>query len=419
MSNKNPIQRSFDDGKVVFWEEIARDGAQAKTLLNATQRIKIAKNHANIFEDHAKEHLIYAVGFPTIGKMEFETIRAMVDAIDECSLVTHGRTTRRDVDLALEAIEGAALPRVSFFFPVSDQMCRNLMRKTPAKVLAQSLEVINYAADLAGSTPIDIALADAARADASFLDEVIGQLATLNVNVVKLCDSIGCMYPAEASNLFGQVVSNKPDNINIGCHMHNDFGFAQSNNFEALKSGVNLIATSWLGLAERNGLQPTEQMLFLLGNNELQTSRRLGLNMDAPFYDQPNLKYLYPTALKVSKYTAVPMTMTHGIVGPGINSLSTGTPFTHVETFQPFDPYEVLGIAPKVYVTQLASRKLVDHVARSIGYQLSSEALDEVVEYVKSEPYRRSSPILSIDELRVVIDWKVGHPLKTIPNFLD
>lgn len=401
------ICNSIKHNKLVLWEEIARDGAQAKTILNADQRIKIAKNHCQIFAQHAKDHLVFAVGFPTVGEMEFETIRKVVDQVSECSLVTHGRITKRDVDMALKSMKGAAFPRISFFFPVSEVMCKTLMKQTPQEVLDQSLEIIKYATDKTADIPIDIALADVSRANFPFLVHTIGKLAENGIGVAKLCDSIGSMFPDEASALFSYIVKHKPDNIQIGCHMHNDFGFAQENNLKAIHNGINLIATSWLGLAERNGLQPSEQLLFLLGNENLKASERLFSNPKKDFFYSPlNLKYLYPIANRVSEYTGVPLIMTHGIIGPGVNSLSTGTPFTDPKTFRPFDPKEKLGIDPKVYITHLASKKLVEHIAESLGHKLNDTLLDEIMKFVKSEPYKRHLPIISRDELKLVIEWK-------------
>ena len=405
---EDPVINSIKNNKIVFWEEIARDGAQAKTILNTDQRIKVVSNHCKMFGKHAKDHLVFAVGFPTICQSEYDTIQKLVNTVSECSMVTHGRTTKTDVDKSFEVMKNAAYPRVSFFFPVSEIMSQRLMKRTPVQVLEKSLETLKYAVDKSNGVPIDIALADAGRANLSHLEEVIGRLHETGIYVAKLCDSIGSMFPAEVAQMCNHVMKNKPEEMYIGCHMHNDFGFAQINNFEAIRSGIRLLASSWLGLAERNGLQPTEQLLFLLANKKLNTLKRLNIEgADDFFYKEPNLKFLYPTCKKISEYTSYTMNMTHGIVGPGVNSLSTGTPFTDPETFRPFDPDEDLGIPPKVFVTHLASNKLIEYIASSLGYKdLDVNILNEVMSYVKSEPYRRSSPIIDEDEIREVVEWK-------------
>jgi hypothetical protein len=51
--------------------------------------------------------------------------------------------------------------------------------------------------------------------------------------------------------------------------------------------------------------------------------------------------------LKVSEYTGVDLKVTDPIVGTGVNSISTGTPFVDTKSFQPFDPKAVLDINKK------------------------------------------------------------------------
>ena len=63
---KDPIRATANAGRVVIWEEIARDGAQAKTLLSANDRLEIAQIQSSIFGAHGASHLVFAVGFPAV-----------------------------------------------------------------------------------------------------------------------------------------------------------------------------------------------------------------------------------------------------------------------------------------------------------------------------------------------------------------
>ena len=69
------IVDSLKHNRFVFWEEIARDGAQAKTILSGEQRIDIAKKHGNLFGDNGPDHLVFAAGFISIGKEEERAIK--------------------------------------------------------------------------------------------------------------------------------------------------------------------------------------------------------------------------------------------------------------------------------------------------------------------------------------------------------
>jgi 2-isopropylmalate synthase len=88
------IRDTISAGRMVIWEEVARDGAQAETLLTGPQRVKIGRAMAAMFGEHGPQHLVFAAGYPSIGKEEYEAIRQVVAEVDGCSLATHGRLTR-------------------------------------------------------------------------------------------------------------------------------------------------------------------------------------------------------------------------------------------------------------------------------------------------------------------------------------
>ncbi|WP_260149013.1 hypothetical protein [Streptomyces sp. PanSC9] len=55
------------------------------------------------------------------------------------------------------------------------------------------------------------------------------------------------------------------------------------------------------------------------------------------WWTPPDLTRLPGIARMVSETSGVPLTVTTPIVGTGVGTISTGTPFVHPELFQPFD----------------------------------------------------------------------------------
>ena len=90
------IADSLKKGRIVFWEEIARDGAQAKTIMSAAQRIDIAKMHGDMFNENGPDHLVFAVGFVSIGKEEANIISEVADHVDNCYLAVNCRSNEKE-----------------------------------------------------------------------------------------------------------------------------------------------------------------------------------------------------------------------------------------------------------------------------------------------------------------------------------
>jgi 2-isopropylmalate synthase len=391
------IRESALSGHLVIWEESARDGAQAKTLMNAHQRIEIARAHSALYGKDAARHLIFATGFPAIAKQEVEIMRRVVDEIDTCYLASHGRMLQEDVDLGIDIMKKAKYGRVSYFFPASERMSQVLLHTTPREVLKQGIEMARYALDKANGIPIDVALIDVARSDPNYVVEIILALAEEGINVVKLCDSVGEFYPYQADKFFqtvmGQVNRAKGVKPVVGAHLHNDIGFAFVNNLEAVKNGVRVVASSWLGLGERNGLANTEQVTFALAYQPERQLEKLGYEADF-WYTSPNLRGIVPIAKKISEYTGMLIRVTDAIVGTGVNSISTGTPFTDPNTFQPFPADEVLGVSRRIVVTQLASARVVQAIAEEMGYELTKEQANLAAGWVKKKAYERGEAVV-------------------------
>jgi 2-isopropylmalate synthase len=412
------IKDTVSAGRMVIWEEVARDGAQAETLLTGEQRVRIGRAMGAMFGAYGPQHLIFAAGYPSIGKEEYEAIRQVVAEVDGCSLATHGRLTRGDVDLGIQAMQGARYGRVSYSLPISDRHCDIMMHLTKEAVLQQAVDMARYALDHSGGMPIDVALGVAARVDPAFLAETVLRLSEEGITIVKLCDSTGELYPLESQRLFegtlAHIPAEKRSQVVVGAHMHNDFGLGLANSLEAVRFGVRMVASSWLGQGERAGLPATEQLLFVLG----MVSEHLGDKMTDTAYDTPmpgleerlgvpgkslwltppDLTQLVPIANMVAGFLSIPPRGTDPVLGTHMNHIATGAYFNNPKAFKPFDPQILLGVPPKLLVTHLANHSIVVAVAKELGYTLEREQVAEALAWVKRQAYNQQKSVISEDE---------------------
>jgi len=393
------IKISLQEGRFVFWEEIARDGAQAKTILSGEQRAEIARQHANIFNDNGPDHLVFAAGFVSIAPQEVEAIKVVAQNVDNCYVAVNCRSKKNEISDSVKAIKEAKFPRVAFVLPASERLCEVMLHKTPRDVFKFGMEIAQYALDEAAGIPVDLQLAAAYDGDPILISELAQAMTEMGIATIGLGDTRGHKYPLEIRSFYELLMQNSSKESLYAPHLHNDLSFAVDNTFEGMKLGINFACSSWLGLAERNGLASTELLTFLLAHEPEKLMERTGIDGTKLFLSKPNLKLLQPIAQKVSEYTGVPLKVTDPIVGTGVNTISTGTPFVDTNSFQPFDPEEILGVPKNIYVTQLANRRVIVEVGSRMGFNFSEESINEILKIVKQKAYEKNRSIFPENEL--------------------
>ena len=398
------IVNSLQNNRLVFWEEIARDGAQAKTLLSANQRIEIASAFGNFFNKNGPDHLVFAAGFVSIDKNEIDIIKKLADEVDNCYLAVNCRSNKNEISNCIASINKAKYGRVAFILPVSKRLSDLMLHKSPKQVLNYGIELAKYALDNSNGIPVDIQLAGAFDADPIFVAEVANKMNEIGIATVGLGDTRGKIYPNEAIEYMKSIKRNSSNDISFSTHFHNDLGFALTNNIEAIKQGILLPATSWLGLAERNGLVRTELLSFLMAYQPEKLKKKLGIDGENFFLSKPNLKMLPEIAKLVSKHIGIPLNITDPIVGTGVNSISTGTPFVDTVSFQPFDTEKILGIPKKIFVTHLASKRIIKEFIKTRNIELSDEQISKILKTIKQRAYKLGRAIFPDAEVIEIID---------------
>ena len=393
------IKKSLQEKRFVFWEEIARDGAQAKTILSAKQRIEIARIHGNLFNDNGPDHLVFAVGFISIASQEKEIIKEVADNIDNCYVAVNCRSKKEEILDSIDAIKNAKYPRVAFVLPGSERLCEIMMHKKPSEVFKIGMDIAKFTLDKAKSIPVDLQIAAAYDADPIFISEIGQAMTELGIATIGLGDTRGQMYPNEIDEFYNQLLKNTSSPILYAPHLHNDLEFAVENTLRGMKRGINFASTSWLGLAERSGLARTELLTFLLAHEPDKLKSRLGIDGENLFLSPLNLKLIPKIADLVSQYTGVPLKVTDPIVGTGLNSISTGTPFVDTISFQPFNPESILGLEKVIYVTHLANRRVIIETGAKLGYKFTDENVMEILKIVKEKAYKINRAIVPIEEL--------------------
>jgi len=226
------IVESLKNKRFVFWEEIARDGAQAKTILSGKQRVEIARQHGSLFGLNGPDHLVFAAGFISIGKDEVRAIKTMAEQVDNCYIAVNCRSSKKEIGESIDAISEAKFGRIAYVLPISDRMCNLMLHKTQKEVLQEGIDIAKFAVDKSNGIPIDVQLAASFDADPIFIADAAAQLKENGIAITHLGDTRGKLYPREVAKYIDKMLLHSNNEQLYGVHFHNDLGFALQNNLE-------------------------------------------------------------------------------------------------------------------------------------------------------------------------------------------
>jgi 2-isopropylmalate synthase len=393
------VRASALAGRVVLVEESARDGAQGKTFMRPEFRVRLARATGGLFGVDGPRHVVFAAGFPAVCREEAEAVRRVaVEAEGAVSTTAVCRATEPDVRQAVATVAGTAHARVMLIVPASEAIADVMTHRPAAEALRVGGDLVAHARGLDDAVAVDVCLADASRAAPGLVAEHATRMTAAGAGTVILADTVGDQLPADVAAMLGELTARAGPDVVFASHQHDDLGLGLANTLEAARHGLRVLSGSWLGLAERTGLVATEQLLFLLAYRADRTAALLGAGAE-PWWTAPDLTALAPVAAMVGEETGTPIGVTTPIVGGGVGTISTGTPFVRPELFQPFDPAQV-GITPRIVLTHLASRRVVRAAAADLGVALDDAQAAAAMAWVKAEVYRTGVAVVAPEAFR-------------------
>lgn len=356
-----------------------REGEQTVGIrFSSEQKIEIIKQLCNIGVEEIE------VG---IASSYDNTPAFLIKQCKEIGLSTRlavwSRCNKKDIEIAASTKPDV----VSLSIPVSDLHIKEKLGKSRKWVLSKVKESIHYVKNL-GIPAISIGLEDATRADINFLVNVIKTAEKAGAERIRIADTVGIASPAQISGLIEQVKKNST--IEIGVHMHNDFGMATANSMAAIEAGADWADTTVLGLGERTGNARFEE---LIGYLSFQKGKNYKTNMIPAL-----CKYV---AFAANRTIAV----NHPIVGKDIFSCETGLHLHGLhhapKTYEPFEPEKVGARRRLLFGDKIGQAALRTHIT-SKGLRVSASKLSDAVAIVKKKAQKKGRPLYE-KEMRLLL----------------
>jgi len=192
------------------------------------------------------------VGTPAMGAEEIAAINAIVGEELPVTAIAWCRMLRSDVAAAVAS--GVGMVNISV--PVSDIQLKakfGLGRDHALKLIA---DVAPFARDK--GLEITLGCEDASRADIDFLLRVADCAAEYGARRIRFADTLGVLDPFSTFAMIERL--RRGCDLEIEIHAHDDLGLATANTLAALRAGARHASVTVVGLGERAGNAPLEEV---------------------------------------------------------------------------------------------------------------------------------------------------------------
>jgi len=252
--------------RVLLDDETLRDGLQSPTVSDPPIEDKIHLLH--LMEDLGIQ--MVDIGLPGAGPRAKADSLALAQEIARSRLSIRpncaARTTIQDIDPILDIVDktGVTIDAATF---IGSSLIRQYVESwTIDDLLRRTEEAVRYA--IQRGVPVMYVTEDTSRA----FPDTIKRLYTTAINCgarhIVLTDTVGHATPAGARALVRFVIEEvvKPSGMEIliSWHGHNDRGLSVINSLAAVQAGADVIHGCALGIGERVGNTPMDQVLVNL-----------------------------------------------------------------------------------------------------------------------------------------------------------
>lgn len=226
-----------------------RDGAQTPGVcFSLEEKVKIVEllNIIGVEEIEA--------GIPAMGIEEQRELEKILEKNTNAKIFSWNRCLIDDVKASLET----GVKHIEISLPLSDLQIHNKLRKNREWILKQLRMVLDFCAGR--GLYISVGGEDASRGEIGFIIEYIKICEEFGANRFRYCDTVGILEPLKMFDIINQL--RQSTKLDLEIHAHNDFGMATANSMSAVKAGATHVNTTVIGLGERAGNAPLEEVIM-------------------------------------------------------------------------------------------------------------------------------------------------------------
>ncbi|MDO9191109.1 MAG: 2-isopropylmalate synthase, partial [Sulfurimicrobium sp.] len=229
--------------KLIIFDTTLRDGEQSPgASMTREEKVRIARQLERMRVD------VIEAGFPAASNGDFESVKAVADAIKDSTVCGLARALERDIDRAGEALKGAQSGRIHTFIATSPIHMEKKLRMSPDQVVEQAVKAVKWARKWTDN--VEFSPEDAGRSDPDFLCRVLEAVIDAGAGTLNIPDTVGYNMPHQFGALIARLRERIPnaDKAIFSVHCHNDLGLAVANSLSAVLNGARQVECTINGL---------------------------------------------------------------------------------------------------------------------------------------------------------------------------
>jgi 2-isopropylmalate synthase len=296
--------------RVMLHDETLRDGLQSPSVIDPPVEKKVEILH--MMEGFGIDSV--NVGLPGAGERQREATVRLCREIDRNRMKIRAgcaaRTMAVDIKPIADAVQLTGVPITAFVFIGSSPVRQYAEEWDLEFILKQSREAVAFA--VGEGLDVTYVTEDTVRSNPDDLKVLLTAAIDAGATRVCLCDTCGAAVPDGSYNLVAWVralIDSLGVDVGIDWHGHRDRGLDLANSLAAIEGGATRIHGTAIGIGERIGNTPMEQLLLNL--------KLLGMRDD-------DLTKLPDYVKAVSEATGVPIPVNTPIVGRDAFRTATG-----------------------------------------------------------------------------------------------
>lgn len=361
---------------IVASDTTCRDGEQQPGIIfSPEQKVDIVNALGNIGIN------LIEIGYPGVSDDEVKACKMITENAPKAICFVMARANKRDIDAAMKA----DARMLDLFTSCSEFHIRTKMGLTPESNIEMYLEMLDYATD--HGFQIVFGMEDISRASLDYYADIISaarERAGSKWAGTGISDTTGIFTPKSAAWFYLEAQKKLAErghpNFALGMHFHNDHGLAVANSLACLEVGASAIQGTVLGLGERCGNTPIEEVIVAL--------RTLyGIKLRFKYEKIPELCEM------VSKYAGIPIPVNKPIVGLNAFRHESGIHahgvLAHPHIYEMI-PHELVGRKSEFAFGKFSGTAVVlEEVLKPNGIEPTKEQLLEITLKVKARHEER------------------------------
>jgi 2-isopropylmalate synthase len=368
--------------RIQFDDETLRDGLQSPSVKSPPidEKLRILHLMDRLALDTAD------IGLPGAGPHVVEDVTRLAQEIKDARLSIHAncaaRTLKQDILPVVEISQKVGLPIEVCTFIGSSPIRQYAEGWTLDTMLRHTEEAVSLA--VGHGLPVMYVTEDTVRAQPAQLRQLFLTAIRCGAKRLCLCDTVGHATPSGASNLVrfaATVVRESGADVELDWHGHSDRGLAVINTIAAIRAGATRVHGCAIGIGERVGNTPMDQLLVNL--------RLLG-------WIENDLTALPEYCERTSQGTGVPIPPNYPVIGR--DAFRTGTGVHAAAVIKAFKkgedwladrvysgvPAGLVGRRQEIEIGPMSGESNVVHWLESHGLEASPERVQALFQRAKS-----------------------------------